>query len=81
LDVKGLLKTNGIASILLEDPVVTVPLATLAALGLVRMLKERPGLPRWIGGAAAVVLASFALEFAAQKTPDRLLLWVREGTR
>lgn len=52
-----------------------VPLATLAALGLVRMLTERPGLPRWIGGAAAVMLVSFALEFAAQWNINSFLVW------
>jgi hypothetical protein len=52
-----------------------VPLATLAALGLVRMLRERPGLPRWMGGAAAVVLASFAFEFAAQWNVNSFLVW------
>jgi hypothetical protein len=52
-----------------------VPLATLAALGLVRMLTERPGLPRWIGCAAAVVLVSFALEFAAQWNVNSFLVW------
>jgi hypothetical protein len=52
-----------------------VPLATLAALGLVRMLLERPGLPRWIGGAAALVLVSFALEFSAQWNVNSFLVW------
>jgi hypothetical protein len=53
-----------------------VPLASFAALGLVRILMERrPGLPRWIGGAVAVVLVSFAVEFAAQWNVSSFLVW------
>lgn len=52
-----------------------VPLATLAALGLARILMERAGPPRWIGIAASVVLASFAIEFAAQFNVKSFWVW------
>jgi hypothetical protein len=52
-----------------------VPLATLAALGLARMLAERPGFSRWIGIATAVVLLSFAVEFAAQWNVNSFWVW------
>ena len=53
-----------------------VPLASLAALGLARMLAESPaGLPRWTGVATALVLGSFALEFAAQLNVNSFLVW------
>lgn len=52
-----------------------IPLTTLAALGLARMLIERPGFPRWIGCAVAIVFASFALEFAAQWNVKSFLVW------
>ena len=43
-----------------------VPLATLSALCLARIIFERPGWPHRIGLALAAVLLSFAVEFAAQ---------------
>jgi hypothetical protein len=52
-----------------------VPLATLAALGFARILFERPGFPRWIGMAVALVLASFAVEFAAQWNVNSFWVW------
>jgi hypothetical protein len=52
-----------------------VPLASLASLGLVRILADRPGLPRWAGFATAMVFASFALEFAAQWNVSSFLVW------
>lgn len=52
-----------------------VPLASLAALGLARMLSERPGFSRWMGGAIAIVLVSFALEFAAQWNVKSFWVW------
>ena len=52
-----------------------VPLASLAALGLARMLAERPGVSRWMGGAVAIVLLSFALEFAAQWNVKSFWVW------
>lgn len=51
-----------------------VPLATLAALGLARMLFQRPGW-RWVGSAIAVVLVSFAIEFAAQWNVRSFWVW------
>jgi hypothetical protein len=52
-----------------------VPLASLAALGLARILFERPGFPGWIGLAAALVVASFAVEFAAQWNVNSFWVW------
>jgi hypothetical protein len=52
-----------------------VPLASLAALGLAQILAERHGFDRWIGFAVAVVLASFALEFAAQWNVKSFWVW------
>ena len=52
-----------------------VPLATFAALGLVRILSQRPGVSHWIGIAIAVVLASFAIEFAAQWNVKSFWVW------
>jgi hypothetical protein len=52
-----------------------VPLASLAALGLARMLTETSGLRRWTGIATAIVLGSFALEFAAQWNVNSFLVW------
>ena len=52
-----------------------VPLATLAALGLVRMLTDRPRFPRWIGFAVAILLAFFAVEFASQWNVKSFLVW------
>jgi len=53
-----------------------IPMASLAALGLVRILAERPGLlPRWTSFAAAIVLLSFAAEFAAQWNMKSFLVW------
>ncbi len=52
-----------------------IPLTTLAALGLARLLMERRGLPRWIGCAVAIVFASFAVEFAAQWNVKSFLVW------
>jgi hypothetical protein len=52
-----------------------VPLASLAALGFTRILSERPGFPRWIGMAAALVLLSFAVEFAAQWNVKSFWVW------
>jgi hypothetical protein len=52
-----------------------IPLASLAALGLVRILAERPGLPRWIGFAVAIVLLFVAVEFAAQWNVKSFLVW------
>ena len=52
-----------------------IPLATLAALGLVRMLTERPRLARWIGFAVAILLALFAVEFASQWNVKSFLVW------
>ncbi len=52
-----------------------VPLASLAALGFARILSERPGYPRWIGMAAALVIASFAVEFAAQWNVNSFWVW------
>jgi Dolichyl-phosphate-mannose-protein mannosyltransferase len=52
-----------------------VPLATLAALGFARILFERPGFPRCIGVAVALVLASFTIEFAAQWNVSSFWVW------
>ncbi len=52
-----------------------IPLSTFAALGLARLLVERPGFPRWIGCAVAIVFASFAVEFAAQWNVKSFLIW------
>jgi hypothetical protein len=52
-----------------------VPLASLAALGFARMLFERRGFPHWIGMAVAVVLCSFAVEFAAQWNVNSFWVW------
>jgi hypothetical protein len=52
-----------------------VPLATFAALGLARILAERPGFPHWIGLAVAIMLASFAVEFAAQWNVNSFWVW------
>jgi hypothetical protein len=52
-----------------------VPLGSLAALGFARILSERPGFPRWIGMAAALVVASFAVEFAAQWNVNSFWVW------
>jgi hypothetical protein len=52
-----------------------VPLASLAALGLARIITDRPGAFRWIGAACAAVLVSFALEFAAQWNVHSFLVW------
>jgi hypothetical protein len=52
-----------------------VPLATFAALGFARTLMERPGLPRSVGFAVAILLASFAIEFAAQWNVKSFLVW------
>lgn len=52
-----------------------IPLTTLAALGLARLLLERPGFPRWIGCTVAIVFASFAVEFAAQWNVKSFLIW------
>jgi hypothetical protein len=52
-----------------------VPLASFAALGLARILVDRRGLLRWAGIAIAVVLASFAVEFAAQWNVKSFWVW------
>jgi hypothetical protein len=52
-----------------------VPLATLAALGFARILADGPGFARWVGIAVALVLASFALEFAAQWNVNSFWVW------
>ncbi|MGD0134470.1 MAG: hypothetical protein ABSE57_20670 [Bryobacteraceae bacterium] len=52
-----------------------VPLASLAALGFARILAEGSGFPRWAGIAVAVVLVSFALEFAAQWNVNSFWVW------
>jgi hypothetical protein len=52
-----------------------VPLASLAALGLAQILAQRPGFPHWIGVAVALVLASFAGEFAAQWNVKSFWVW------
>jgi hypothetical protein len=52
-----------------------VPLASVAALGLARMLAESSGFARWTGVATAIVLGSFALEFAAQWNVNSFLVW------
>ncbi len=52
-----------------------IPLTTFAALGLVRMLTDRPRLPRWIGFAVAILLALFAVEFASQWNVKSFLVW------
>ena len=52
-----------------------VPLATFAALGFARVLMERPGLPRSVGFAVTILLASFAIEFAAQWNVKSFLVW------
>ena len=52
-----------------------VPLTSLAALGLARILADLPGFPRWIGFATAAVLLSFALEFAAQWNVHSFWVW------
>jgi hypothetical protein len=52
-----------------------VPLASLAALGLARMLTDNPGLRRWTGLAVALVLGSFVFEFAAQWNVSSFLVW------
>lgn len=52
-----------------------IPLASLAALGLVRILADRPGWPRWTSFAVAILLLSFAAEFAAQWNVKSFLVW------
>lgn len=52
-----------------------IPLTMLAAFGLVRILGERPGLPRWIGHAIATVLLLAAVEFVAQWNVKSFLVW------
>jgi hypothetical protein len=52
-----------------------VPLASLAALGFARILVEGAGFPRWVGIAVALVLVSFALEFAAQWNVNSFWVW------
>lgn len=52
-----------------------VPLAILSALGLSRILSQRTGPSRWMGSAIAVVLVSFALEFAAQWNVRSFWVW------
>ena len=51
-----------------------LPLATLAALCLARILVAQPPL-RWVGSTLGVVLALFALEFAAQWNVKSFLVW------
>jgi hypothetical protein len=52
-----------------------IPLATFAALALAGMLIGRAGFSRWIGVAIAIVLLSFAAEFAAQWNVKSFLVW------
>ncbi len=52
-----------------------IPMASLAALGLARMLAERPGFPRWMGGVISLVLVLFTLEFAAQWNVKSFRVW------
>jgi hypothetical protein len=52
-----------------------IPLATFSALGLARMLSERPGFSRWMGYAVAILLALCAVEFAAQWNAKSFLVW------
>jgi hypothetical protein len=52
-----------------------VPLATLAALGLAQILAGHSGLPRWIGVVVALVLATFAIEFAAEWNVKSFWVW------
>ena len=52
-----------------------VPLASLAALGLARLLSERRGWFRYVGFAVALVLLSFTLEFAAQWNAHSFWVW------
>jgi hypothetical protein len=52
-----------------------IPLTTLAALGLARMLTGRPQVARWIGLAVVVLLVSFVAEFAAQWNVKSFLVW------
>lgn len=52
-----------------------IPLASLAALGLARILVDRTGLPRSMGFAVAILLLSSTLEFAAQWNVKSFLVW------
>ncbi|HTW67062.1 MAG TPA: hypothetical protein VME17_20725 [Bryobacteraceae bacterium] len=52
-----------------------VPLATLAALGLARMLTGRSGYQQWLGIAAGAVLACCAIEFALQWNVRSFWVW------
>jgi hypothetical protein len=52
-----------------------VPLATLAVLGLARMLADRAGVRHWIGLAVALVFGLFVLEFAAQWNVRSFWVW------
>ena len=52
-----------------------VPLTTFAALALARMLTAHSGLSRWPGLAVAILLASFAIEFAAQWNVKSFFVW------
>jgi hypothetical protein len=52
-----------------------IPLAFVAALGLVKISMEGLGMPRWIGYAVAIGLASCAIEFATQWNVRSFLVW------
>ncbi len=52
-----------------------MPLATLAVLGLARLLMDLHGTVRWVGVAISAVLALFALEFAAQFNVHSFWVW------
>jgi len=52
-----------------------VPLVSLAALGLARILSERPGFQRCIGIGVAMVFLFVAAEFAAQWNVRSFLVW------
>jgi hypothetical protein len=52
-----------------------VPLASLAALGLARILMDRSGPPRWVSLAVVAVVVSFTVEFAAQWNVNSFLVW------
>ena len=52
-----------------------IPLATLAALGLARLLTEHPGFSRWMGFAVAAICLCLAVEFAVQWNVQSFLVW------
>jgi Dolichyl-phosphate-mannose-protein mannosyltransferase len=56
-----------------------VPLSLLAALGFARILREQSRSVRWIGCVVAVVLASFALDFAAEWNVKSFWVWRRDA--